>query len=251
MYKILLVDDEQEIRFGLKNYFPWNNLGFDVIHDCENGKKALEFMKENLVDVVLTDIRMPVMDGIDLARELKEKEIPIQIIFLSGYKDFHYAQNAIKYGVRDYIVKPGKYEEIEEVFTVLKKDLDKEWHKVKMNPSESNSYTENITLTIKKYTKEHYADVTLEDLSQLLKMSPNYISTFFKEKTGMNFSTYLTEIRMKKAADLLVDYHYKTYEISDLLGYNSPKSFTRTFKKYYGVTPREYRNQRTVLFDPK
>ncbi|GIN71614.1 putative two-component response regulator [Bacillus sp. J14TS2] len=245
MYKILLVDDEQEIRFGLKNYFPWNNLGFTVTHDCENGQQALEFLKENPIDVVLTDIRMPVLDGIDLAREVKKREFPIQIIFLSGYKDFHYAQNALKYGVRDYIIKPGKYEEIEEVFTILKKDLDQEWNNARRNQS-ANSYSENITQTIKKYTEEHYSEVTLEDLSQLLKMSPNYISTFFKEKTGINFSTYLAEIRMKKAAELLIDYHYKTYEISHLLGYNNPKSFTRMFKKYYGVSPREYRNQRAM-----
>ncbi|WP_163536062.1 response regulator [Gracilibacillus sp. YIM 98692] len=249
MYKILLVDDEKEIRYGLKNYFPWNQLGFEVIEECENGKEALKYLRDHSVDVVLTDIRMPVMDGIELAKQIQQMKQSIQVIFLSGYKDFYYAKEAIKCGVLDYIVKPGKFEEIQAVFTSLKEKMDttvKEHDILIDSQSGQKNYTENIIHTIKTYTQKNYADITLEDLASILKMSPNYISTYFKEKTGYNFSTYLTEVRMKKAATLLTDYHYKTYEISSLVGYNNPKNFTRMFKKYHGMTPREYRNRNTL-----
>ncbi|MGP4042479.1 response regulator transcription factor [Gracilibacillus sp. D59] len=242
MYKILLVDDEIEIRSGLKNYFPWNNLGFEVIHDCENGRKALAYLDENQVDVILTDIRMPVMDGIKLAKKVFHDKKQTKVILLSGYKEFHYAKEAMKYGVVDYIVKPGKYDEIQEVFTNLKQQLDTDIS-TKYSKAYPN-YTDNIIETIKAFTIKNYADISLEDLAALCKMSPNYISTFFKVNTGKNFSTYVTEIRMKKAAEMLADFHYKTYEISSLVGYTNPKNFTRVFKKFYGVTPREYRKQK-------
>ncbi|WP_066191524.1 MULTISPECIES: response regulator transcription factor [Gracilibacillus] len=239
MYKMVIVDDEKEIRYGLKNYFPWGQLGFEVVHHCENGKLALAFIEENEVDVVLTDIRMPVMDGLELAQQLHNKHTRIHTIILSGYKDFEYAKEAIRFGVKDYIIKPGKFEEMQEVFTRLKKELDTSLFS---NKGERN-YVDNIIQTIKNYAEEHYADISLDDLAVLCKMSPNYVSTFFKEKTGINFSTYLTELRMIKAKEMLDDFHYKTYEISELVGYSSPKNFTRTFKKYYGITPREYRKQ--------
>ncbi|GAB2559998.1 response regulator transcription factor [Gracilibacillus alcaliphilus] len=246
MYKILLVDDEKEIRYGLKNYFPWGQLGFEVVHHCENGELALDYLKKHDVNVVLTDIRMPVVDGLQLAKQLDTKYAHIHTIILSGYKDFQYAKEAIKYGVKDYIIKPGKYEEMHEVFSQLKKELDTS----SFSNKGDNSYTDNIIQTIKNYAEENYADISLDDLAELCKMSPNYISTFFKEKTGTNFSTYITDLRMRKAMEMLDDFHYKTYEISSLVGYNNPKNFTRMFKKYYGMTPRDYRKQEITHKEP-
>ncbi|QGH33816.1 response regulator [Gracilibacillus salitolerans] len=238
MYKMIIVDDEAEIRIGLSNYFPWNQLGFEVVYQCVNGKQAIEYIEQNTIDLILTDIRMPVMDGIELAKELHKRRSFIYIIFLSGYKDFQYAKEALKYGVKEYIVKPGKFEEIHEVFTTVKAQLDKEWSR----HHKKENYIENIIQTIEDYIKKNYADICLEDIATVLKMSPNYISRLYKEKTGDNISNYITKTRMQKAAELLVDYHYKTYEISEAVGYNNPKNFTRTFKKYYGVTPRDFRN---------
>lgn len=244
MYKMIIVDDEAEIRFGLKNYFPWNELGFEVVHACANGKEALEYIDNHPVNLVLTDIRMPGMDGIELARKLHERKSDFYIIFLSGYKDFHYAKEALKYGVKDYIVKPGKFEEIQEVFTIAKGKLDKEWNQLNRK---QKKYTENIIETIEEYIKRNYADIRLEDIANILKMSPNYISSFYKEKTGQNITNYVTKIRMEKAAELLADFHYKTYEISEKVGYHNPKNFSRVFKKYYGISPREYRNSKVEL----
>lgn len=244
MYKMIIVDDEAEIRLGLKNYFPWNQIGFEVVYACSNGKQALEYIEKHPVDLVLTDIRMPAMDGIELAKELHRRKSSFYIIFLSGYKDFHYAKEALKYGVKDYIVKPGKFEEIQEVFAEAKSNLDKAWNQSNMK---QKKYTENIIQTIEEYIKRNYADVRLEDIANILRMSPNYISSFYKEKTGENISNYVTKIRMEKAAELLADFHYKTYEISEKVGYYNPKNFSRVFKKYYGISPREYRNSKVEL----
>jgi len=108
------------------------------------------------------------------------------------------------------------------------------------NPEDTLNFDEKIIYTIKKYVKEHYRDVTLEDLTKLVHMNPDYISKFFKQKTNQNFSDYLIEVRMKNAARLLDDVRYKIYEISDMVGYSNSFNFTRTFRNYFGMTPSEY-----------
>src|SRR5699024_5534430 len=122
MYKLLLVDDEPEIRYGLKHYFPWPTLGFEVVGECDNGRDALSRINKEHIDVLLCDIVMPFMDGLEVAKELHTTKPEIGIILLSAHKDFKYAQSAITYGVKHYIVKPTKYNELVEVFTKLKQD---------------------------------------------------------------------------------------------------------------------------------
>ena len=103
LYELLLVDDEESSRNGLATYFPWEEQGFHICGQVSDGKKALEFLETKRVHVVLTDISMPGMDGIELARQIHEKQKHPCVVFLSAYDDFQYAQQAIRYGVRFYI----------------------------------------------------------------------------------------------------------------------------------------------------
>jgi two-component system response regulator YesN len=251
MYKLLIADDEYEIRNGLCNFFPWNEIGFQIVGQAENGKQAYEFLQSNSVDVVLSDIMMPVMTGLELAERIKDSKIRVRVIFLSGYKDFEYAQKALEYGLTNYILKSTNFNELIRVFSTLKKELDREntgcaEAEPKTPTKDEMSYNEKIISIIKNYVDEHYKDVTLEDLTNLVHMNPDYISKFFKQKTNQNFSDYLIEVRMKKAALLLDDVRYKTYEISEIVGYSNSFNFTRTFKRYFNMNPREYRNRKTT-----
>lgn len=257
MYKLFIVDDEYEIRNGLCKFFPWKEIGFELVGSAENGKQALEFLNKNSVDVLLCDIIMPVMNGIELAQELYKTKSKVKIIFLSGYKDFEYAQKAMEYGVNSYILKSTDYNELIRVFSNIKNSLDESisstnqtQDKEKNTDSEQNmnemNFNDKLINIIKKYIDEHFKDVTLENLTPLVHMNPDYISKFFKQRTGQNFSDYLIEVRMKKAAQLLDDIRYKTYEVSDMVGYTNSFNFTRTFKSYYGITPRDYRNKRKI-----
>ncbi|NRY61692.1 response regulator transcription factor [Clostridium beijerinckii] len=258
MYKLLVVDDESESRNLLCSYFPWNDLGFEIVDQLENGKLALEYILNNPVNVILCDIKMPFLDGIGLAKEIFNRKLKIKVIFLSAYKDFEYAHSALVYGVSDYIVKPSKYNEIFEVFSSLKKSLDSECSpnvdKVLdediNNFKDSSSYNSKIISFVKNYVSEHYKDARLEDIAESVHMNPNYLSQFFKQKTGECFSNYLIRVKMNRAAELLNDIRYKTYEISEMVGYSNTKNFTRTFKNYYGKSPKEYRNQKDTI-NPK
>jgi YesN/AraC family two-component response regulator len=246
MYKLVLVDDEVEIRNGLSQYFPWNEIGFDVVGCFENGKLALAYIDSHPVDVLLCDIRMPVMTGLELAKELHGRQSKIKLILLSGHKDFEYAKMALSYDVKGYIVKPTKYNELYEHFSKLKLELDKLEDELasKHNLDEKSTFNEKVIAVIRSYVEQNYKQATLEEAAALVRMNSYYVSRYFKENTGQNFSDYVAEVKMNKAAELLRDIRYKTYEISEMVGYSHAKNFTRTFKKYFGMSPREFRNSR-------
>ena len=254
MYKLLIVDDSYEIRHGLYNYFPWSQVGFEVAAQAENGKQAFDLFQHNHFDVILCDVRMPIMTGIDLARQLYECKSKVKIVFLSAYKDFEYAQKALIYGVRNYITKPAKFDDLIQVFAMLRDELDSEnisnsvpqIQSPGSQESDGSCFSDKVINVIKNHVKENYKNVTLEEVAVLVHMSPHYVSKFFKEKTGQNFSDYVIMVKMEKAADLLKSIELKTYEVSEQIGYSNAKNFTRTFTKYFGKSPRDYRNSNTL-----
>ncbi|NLM12829.1 MAG: response regulator [Epulopiscium sp.] len=126
LYKILLVDDEEEIRKGIIKKIKWEELGFVVVGEAENGIEALDIIDKTMPDVVITDIRMPFMDGIKLAENIKYRYPTNKVIVLSGFDDFEYAQEAIKLGVIRYILKPINSIEFTELLKEVKHLLDEE-----------------------------------------------------------------------------------------------------------------------------
>lgn len=249
MYQLLIADDEFEIRNGLSQYFPWDELGFEIASLVENGREVLDVVAKQPIDVILCDIQMPVMSGIDVARELHQQNSPVKVVFLSGYREFEYAQQALSYGVKgvkSYIVKPTKYNELENLFRKLKIELDQS--KGSQSPStnvpeeKESAAPETVIAKVKSYLEQNYREATLDDAARLVHMNPYYLSKYFKKKTGENFSDYLIRVKMEKAKEFLMDVNNRTYTISEMVGYSNVKNFTRTFRKYVGKSPREFRN---------
>jgi two-component system response regulator YesN len=246
MYKLLLVDDEADAREALSLYFPWHEIGFQVLGQAGNGKEALAFLSEHEpVDVILTDIKMPVMSGLELAEVIYERKLDVQVLFMSSYREFEYAQKALAYRVKNYILKPAKYQVLMEVFGGMKEEMDAA-KRSKERPAEAELGSPGddglLIAAIKSYVHECYQTATLEDAARRVHLNPNYVSYLFKQKTGQNFTEFLIRTKMEAALKLLADVRYKTYEISERLGYSNAKNFTRTFKSFYGKTPSEYRN---------
>ncbi len=125
-YKIMLVDDEEEVRTSIIRKIDWQDAGFEVIGDAENGKEALEKIEQNEPDVVLTDIRMPYMDGLEMAENIRQRYPSIKIVIFSGFDEFEYAKKAIKLNVIEYILKPVNVEELTAILKKIKKNLDEE-----------------------------------------------------------------------------------------------------------------------------
>lgn len=247
MYKILIVDDETELRNGIANYFPWNEFGFEVAALAEDGREALDIISDRPVDVILTDIMMPKMNGIELAREVHNRSLPIKVLFLSGYREFEYAQSAIEYNVSNYIVKPTRYSQLQNIFSKLKLELDRGNFHGQENISElhtkaPNSYYDKLIETTQNFIKEHYKDVTLDDTAAQVHLNPYYLSNLFKLHTGVKFSDYVVKVKMQTAAKLLEDINLKIYDVSLDVGYSNPNNFARAFKSFFNMTPRQYRS---------
>jgi YesN/AraC family two-component response regulator len=244
MYQLIIIDDEEKICEGTTHIFPWDNVGFQVAAAFTNAAAALEYMENHPVHVILTDIRMPAFSGIDLAKHIGIYYPSIKIVFMSGYSDFEYLKSAIIHSVCDYLLKPIKYDELLTCFQRLYEQLNQE-NQIQ-ETEKHHSYYSNIITTSIEYINTHIRDASLEAIAIKVNMSPCYLSRIIKEKSGKNFSTYLLEARMKKAAELLSGIEYKHYEIAFQVGYDNPKNFSRAFKQYYGMSPKEYREQENI-----
>ncbi len=124
MYRVLLVDDEVLVREAISENIRWDDLGYELAGNCQNGKEAIEFLEKNSVDVVLTDICMPFVDGMELSEFIYKNYRNINIIIFSGYDDFEYAKKAIKYNVEEYLLKPVTASELSKVLIDLKEKMD-------------------------------------------------------------------------------------------------------------------------------
>lgn len=125
-YKIMLVDDEEEVRKSIIKKIKWQEAGFEVIGDAENGEDALEKIEQVEPDVVLTDIKMPYMDGLAMAEKIRQNYPSIKIVIFSGFDEFEYAKRAIKLNVIEYILKPVNGEELTAILKKIRKNLDEE-----------------------------------------------------------------------------------------------------------------------------
>ncbi len=179
MYNIIVVDDERIVREGLCTFFADGKLGFNVTGSFGDGEKAFEYLKEYAddVDVVLTDIAMPRVSGLDLLGMINEAKMDIETVLLTGYKDFEYAQTAVKYGVYRYLLKPIKFHELDEVFMELKQKLD---GKSNMVSSEEND--ERMQLLINQFLIEVYSGIFENDAAAWRRLSQLKIDRKFMDK---------------------------------------------------------------------
>ncbi len=238
-YRLVILDDEKKILEGICDLFPWGNIGFQVAGSFNDARRGWEYIEKEGADVVLTDIEMPGIGGLELCQKLKEHGDIVAVLF-SSYTNQEYFQSAIRLGVADYLVKPVRYDQLLECFARVKEKLDKK-HQVQV-PTSGNYY-EQIIEKVKEYLRINYRHASLEEASACVNLSPTYLSKIFKEKSGINFSDLLTKVRMDKACELLRDPQYKAYDVAFYVGYDNPKNFSRAFKTYYKISPMEYRKQ--------
>lgn len=245
MIRVVVVEDEWIIRRGIVKIIQENVSEIQVVGDFSNGQECLDFLKGSQCDLIISDIRMPQMGGLEMIRHLRNENVPVDFVLLSGYDDFEYCREAIQNGVIDYILKPLDKQDF---ISTLKKYVSahcKETGSCEETAAEDEQHMvadRRIIRDIKQYLKDHYEEkVSLKSLSDHFYMNPNYICQLFKLETGQTLTTYVAEVRMKKAGEHLLDPTKRVGEIAVMVGYQSTKSFSAVFKKYYGMTPGEYR----------
>lgn len=249
IYKVIVAEDETLILNSIIKNITALGIGFQVVGASEDGKTALELIEKHNPDVLVTDIRMPVMDGLELLKTVSVKYPGIRKIVISGYDDFKYAQQAIKYEATDYLLKPLKKDELLEAFNKIRISLDSERNALKQNLlrlKENHSYTsEEIARIVENYIKENYTkDINFDLISQNFNFNSSYLSKIFTRHIGENPSKYLISLRINKAKHLLMsNREMPIREIGELVGYANQFYFSRIFKSVVGKSPASYREE--------
>lgn len=252
-YKVVLVDDEPWALVYLKKIFKWESMGFEVIAETCNSVDALDIIIEKSPDVVLTDIRMPKISGIELMKEARARGNQSIFIIVSGFAEFSYAQEAIKLGAFEYCLKPLSSQKADELLNRLTETL-----KRKNSVSGETDRDEDDILTelygnelinpnflkMLEYIKANYdRKLRLKELAERFYLHPNYCCNLFSKVLNKTFSEYLTDLRMKKAEELIRRKHLTIKQVARKVGFDDYFYFNKVFKKYYGLTPGQYKEK--------
>ncbi len=249
MYHVFIADDEPWALMVLKNIIPWSDYGFVISGEAEDGQQALDRIETTRPDLIISDIRMPGMDGLTLIRTIREKQWNMEVLLVSGYSDFEYAREALRLGCHGYLVKPVEEKELIEYLEKIRNLLDA--RREKAGESAAAEEKEEGYLSEKqqvqnmvRYLREHYAEgLTLQILAGEFQMSESYISSQIKKRTGKGFGEHLVEIRVQKAQEYLRTTNLSIEEIAAKVGYPDYYYFTKVYKKATGISPAAYRKQ--------
>jgi two-component system response regulator YesN len=245
----------------MKFTFDWDSLDCEVTGDAENGQEGLVLIRKTQPDIVITDIRMPGLDGLEMIGQLNKEESGAVFIIISAHSDFSYAQQAMRYGVADYLVKPFtdaemvnslksaciRVDERKQEFILSQRLEAVEKSKLiafssYLSGEEGKIKQEYARRTI-QYIKDHYEEnIQVPSIANALKVSESHLSKVFKETMHATIGEYLTQYRIKEACRLLKNPDYRINEVSDKVGYTDQRYFSVTFKRIMGVTPGNFRD---------
>ncbi|NLA54535.1 MAG: response regulator [Clostridiales bacterium] len=251
MLKVVLVDDEQIILKGLQSFIAWDSYGCEVIGCASDGLTGLKLIREARPDILLTDIRMPNMVGLTMIAALKSEFPNLQVCILTAYRDFEYAQQAIRLGVARYLLKPSKMGELAEAIAHMaakleslppKNSLPEGVREAKAEESDATAFVIKVAI---QYMSDHFAhSLRLADVADQVYVSQWHLSKLLNHSYGKSFYDILSEIRIDEAKKLLSDPALKIYEVAGKVGFNDVAHFSKTFKRLTGKSPVDYRAKR-------
>ncbi|MEL7648898.1 MAG: response regulator [Sedimentibacter sp.] len=222
MINAIIVDDEPAVSNIIQYFIKKDNLPITIVGSAENGAKALDLMKRNDVRLVFLDILMPIMNGFKVMESIPDKDY----IIITAYDSFDYAQQALRLGAKDILLKPIEHKQlIQSITRVIG------WR-----------FTSNDTLNgILEFINKNYQEkIDLTILSKIFFISPSHISRLFKQYLNTNTISYIHEVRIKNAVELLDEGKYSIKEIAEITGYENLNNFYKYFKIFKGNTPAMY-----------
>lgn len=258
MYKVAIIDDEPLIVEGLSRTMAWEKWKCQVIGTAGDGKEGMEMIREKRPDIVITDICMPKMDGLRMIAGLKSEFPDMQLIILTGYREFEYAREAISLGVARFLLKPSRMNELEEAMETVTGRLDQENRPISsagfadVEPeflqkeeeeeenSEANSFiVKNALEYIRTNSREK---LRLSDVAEQVYVSQWHLSKLLNKHTGKTFSDILNGARMERSKELLKNPSLRICDVAEMVGFQDLAHFSRVFKRMEGMSAGEYRN---------
>ncbi|MHC1770288.1 MAG: response regulator [Flexilinea sp.] len=238
-YRIMLVDDEIAIRNLLKLSIDWASFDMEIAGEAANGIEAINIIDEIRPHILIVDVRMPFMDGIEFSKIAIQRYENTKIIILSAYDDFEYARACIGIGIIDYLLKPVVRKEINTLMEKLRIQLDSEVFSEEEEPEIGD--VQPVIDRIREYIHKNYLlkDLSLMKVSKEFGFNASYLSRRFKAETGKSFVDCLTECRMEHAI-LLAKKGIPMYIAAREVGIPDPNYFGKCFKKYTGINYSAY-----------
>ncbi|WP_246026095.1 response regulator transcription factor [Peribacillus cavernae] len=238
---MMIVDDEPLEREVLTMIINKENLRISQLFEATNGLDAVELAKQEQMDVVLMDIKMPIMNGLMAAEIIKEDVPDCRIIFLTAYEEPDFSYQPIKLGAGDYLLKPAHPNEIRQALIKYIPALD---HPADRSlPTIASCNHEDIITIMEFIDNNLHLELHLVTLSELVYLNSQYLSRLFKQETGCTITQYITGRRLEKAKHFLSYSQETVMEISEKCGFSDSNYFARVFKKYEGITPTQYQQK--------
>ncbi|MEG2774521.1 MAG: response regulator [Acetivibrio sp.] len=252
MFKVIIIDDEPIIVEGLTRMVPWEKYNCEIIATAEDGIEGAALIRQHHPDLIFSDIAMPGQNGLEMIAGLKSEFPNMMISILTGYRDFNYAQQAIRLGVTRFLLKPSNMDEIAEALEFMTEKLGKAEkspmkEEAAEEPEEKEKETAASSFIVRnalKYIESNYTQkLTLLEVAEKTYVSQWHLSKLLNKHTGNNFSEILNNIRIQKAVELLKDPSLRIGNIAEEVGFLDMAHFSRVFKKIMGVSANEYRNK--------
>lgn len=265
--KVLIVDDENLERVLLRNACDWEKLGCEIVGEAGSGAEALDFLTKTEPHIVLTDVNMPKMNGLEFVKSASERfsYYKTQFVIITGYREFEYARQAVRLDIKEFLLKPLDFNELEKTIARLRKEIEKleekfsvsgaflstpcktvegrnRYFETQIKHSEKilNSLIEQALKTIEEHLFN--PQLSLSFVAERIFTSDSYLSRLFKQETNENFSNYVLSCRIKAAIKLMSISDLRAYEIAERIGMQDPHYFSICFKRYTGFTLTRYRN---------
>lgn len=244
-YTVIVAEDEELLLENLVQKITDTNLGFSVVGTAQTGADAYELIKTHTPDLLVTDIKMPVLSGIDLIEKVRNHYPHTRFIITSGFSDFEYAKRAIHFQVNDYLLKPIDPDELFQALKNVKNQFEitrKEYADI-FNPEMTRSTPDAIAKALKEYLVHNYSqDINLNLIAKNMNYSSSYLTKIFQQTYDTTPSKYITSLRITKAK------HYLSHnpelsirQVGELVGYPDQSYFSRIFKKQTGKSPFDHR----------
>ncbi|KYH29507.1 MULTISPECIES: response regulator transcription factor [Clostridium] len=241
MYKLMIVEDEPLERKALRIILKKEFYNIDIIEDSKNGEEAVLKAKVFKPDIILMDIKMPEKTGLDAQKEIIEFLPNVKTIIITAYEQFSYAQTAIKYGVIDYLLKPIRPIDLKMVVNKALKSIEKV-DSIKVKDLKSKDISENTIKAVLKYIDNNYSrDISLNTVANHVHLNSQYLSRYFKQKLGITFTQYVTNLKIEKAKKLLINTDKSITQVSMEVGFSDVSYFSKVFYKNENLSPYKFK----------
>lgn len=249
MMKVLVVDDEEFVRRGIVLETDWKALDCMVVAEAEDGEMGLLAARKYHPQLIICDIKMPKMTGLEMLKTLRAEGNDAHVIFLTAYSDFAYTRSAIRLEAADYLLKPFGEGELERAVLEVREKMQrkqpqegrKEEYLLSLPKGDKSKYVAEALRFIEEHLGD--ADLSVGMITEHLGISDGHLSHVFKKETSYTINNYIVRYRIRHAMKLLSDCRIKVYEVAEQVGYRDITYFSTVFKKIVGVNPSEYQDR--------